>query len=65
MKRGIPGDSTIYREASDGKLKAAMSGSLKTSPRKPEREPERPSKPVREPEARPLRNRIDKPNLHM
>jgi hypothetical protein len=28
MNRGIPGASTIYREASDGKLKAPMRGSL-------------------------------------
>jgi hypothetical protein len=46
MNRGIPGASTIYREASDGKLKAPMRASLKASPRMPEREPARTRKPA-------------------
>jgi hypothetical protein len=46
MIRGIPGASTIYREASEGKLKAAMRGSLKASLWKPEREPARIRKPA-------------------
>jgi membrane carboxypeptidase/penicillin-binding protein PbpC len=46
MNRGIPAASTIYREASDGKLKAAMRASLKASPQMPEREPARTRKPA-------------------
>src|ERR1700733_10819200 len=52
MNRGIPGASTIYREASDSKPKAAKRGSLKASPRKPERaryQTRSPPKPEREP----------------